>query len=302
MKTIAKRVFLFLCVNFFVILTISLVLNLLNIRPYLTAHGLNYGQLLAFCAVWGMGGAFISLALSRKMAKWMMGVHVIDPDRAAGAERELVTMVHMLARRAGLPKMPEVGIYDSYEVNAFATGPSSSRSLVAVSTGLLSRMNGAELEGVLGHEVAHIQNGDMVTMTLLQGIVNAFVMFFARIVAFVVSRALRGKDSEETGSSFTYMILVFFFEIIFMLLGSIIVATYSRFREFRADSGGARLAGRSKMIAALHSLERFVNTHDKRAEQPAFQAMKISSSTPILKLFSTHPPLEDRIRRLETEG
>jgi len=302
MKTIAKRVFLFLCINFFVILTISLVLNLLNIRPYLNAHGLDYGALMGFCLVWGIAGAFISLALSRKMTKWMMGVHVIDPDRATGRERELVTLVHTLARRAGLPKMPEVGIYESYEVNAFATGPTKARALVAVSTGLLSRMSVAELEGVLGHEVAHIQNGDMVTMTLLQGIVNAFVMFFARVAAFVVSRALRGKDSEESGSSFTYMILVFAFEIVFMLLGSIIIATYSRFREFRADSGGARLAGRTKMIAALHALERFVNTHDKHAEQPAFQSMKISSSTPILKLFSTHPPLEERIHRLEIEG
>jgi heat shock protein HtpX len=227
-----------------------------------------------------------------------MGVQVIDPEHATGAQRELVSLVHTLSRRAGLPKMPEVGIYDSYEVNAFATGPSRARSLVAVSSGLLSRMNAAEIEGVLGHEVAHIQNGDMVTMTLLQGIVNAFVMFFARVLAFTVTRAMRGKDSEEAGSSFTYMILVFLFEIVFMLLGSIVIATYSRFREFRADEGGARLAGRTKMLGALHALERTLNLHDKHAEQPAFQSMKISSTTPILRLFATHPPLEERIQRL----
>jgi heat shock protein HtpX len=300
MKSMAKRVFLFLAVNFFIILTISIILNLLNVRPYLTREGINYQALLAFCMVWGMAGAFISLALSRKMAKWLMGVHVIDT--ATGSARELVTMVHTLAKRAGLPVMPEVGVYDSYEVNAFATGPSKSRSLVAVSSGLLGRMSPTELEGVLGHEIAHIQNGDMVTMTLLQGVVNAFVMFFARIVAFVVSKALRGRDSSDAGSSFTYMLLVFVFEVIFMLLGSIIIATYSRFREFRADLGGARLAGRTKMIAALHGLERTLNTHDKHAEQPAFQSMKISSSTPILRLFSTHPPLEERIFRLEHQG
>ena len=147
MKSMAKRVFLFIAVNFLVIMMVSLILSLLNVRPYLRAHGLDYGSLLAFCLVWGMAGAFISLALSRIMAKWMMGVHVIDPNIAAGPEKELLNIVYTLAKRAGLPAMPEVGIYDSPEVNAFATGPSRSRALVAVSSGLLRRMNSSEIEG-----------------------------------------------------------------------------------------------------------------------------------------------------------
>lgn len=302
MRTIAKRVFLFLVVNFLVILTVSLVLNLLNVRPFLRSHGLDYNQLLVFCLVWGMGGAFISLALSRIMAKWMMGVHLIDPDRATGTEAQLVDMVHRLAKRAGLPSMPEVGIYESPEVNAFATGPTKSRALVAVSSGLLRRMNAIEMEGVLGHEITHIANGDMVTMTLVQGVVNAFVMFFARVLAYAVMQMSRRENNENTGSSLLYYVLVFVFEIIFMLLGSIVVATYSRFREFRADSGGARLAGREKMLAALHALQRTVQIQDPKTQQSAIQAFKISSRSNLLHLFATHPPLEDRIHRLETEG
>jgi heat shock protein HtpX len=302
MKTIAKRVLLFLAVNFCVVMTISLLLKFFNIQPYLSHKGLQYNTLIVYCLIWGMTGSLISLALSRKMAKWLMGVHLIDPAHAAGPEQELVTLVHGCARRAGLSVMPEVGVYDSFEINAFATGPSSSRSLVAVSSGLLRRMSGIELEGVIAHEIAHIQSGDMVTMTLLQGIVNAFVMFFARIVAFAVSTAMRDKNSSETAPSASYSIMVFLFEIIFMILGSIVVASYSRFREYRADSGGARIAGRSKMIAALRALEKTQQVHDKQAEQPAFQAMKISSTTPILHLFATHPPLQSRIQRLEHQG
>jgi len=302
MRTIAKRIFLFLAVNFLVLLTISVILNLLNVRPYLRSNGLDYNSLFIFCVVWGMGGAFISLGLSRIMAKWLMGVDVIHPETAQGAERQLVTLVHNLAKRAGLPAMPEVGIYHSPEVNAFATGPTKSRALVAVSSGLLQRMNMQELEGVLGHEIAHIQNGDMVTMTLLQGVVNAFVMFFARVVAFAITRLGRKSNDSGAPSIFLYSIVVFVLEIVFMILGSIVIATYSRFREFRADSGGARLAGRDKMINALKALERTVEIHDKHAEQPAIQALKISSPQGILRFFSTHPPLEERIARLEQEG
>ncbi len=293
-----KRVFLFIAVNFLVILTISLILNLLHIQPYLRAHGLDYSSLLAFCAIWGMGGAFISLALSRIMAKWLMGVQVINPQTAEGAERQLLTLVATLSKRAGLPCTPEVGIYQSQELNAFATGPTQSRSLVAVSSGLLHSMNSAQLEGVLGHEIAHISNGDMVTMTLLQGVINAFVMFFARILAYVVSNL--GKKEGERSSPFFYTMLVFVFEIVFMLLGSIVIATYSRFREFRADSGGARLAGRDKMISALHALEHTVR--DPKAEQSAFQAFKINNPQGIMRFFASHPPIEERIHRLETEG
>ena len=300
MRTMAKRIFLFLAVNFLILLTITLILNILNIRLYLNHYGIDYESLLSFCMVWGMAGAFISLALSRIMAKWLMGVRLIDPDTARGSNREILNIVYSLAKRAGLSHMPEVGIYESSEVNAFATGPSQKRSLVAVSSGLLRRMNKSEIEGVLGHEIAHIANGDMVTMTLVQGIVNAFVMFFARVLAYAVMRL--GKKSDESGSigsSFLYTLLVFLFEIVFMILGSIVIATYARFREFRADSGGARLAGRDKMIAALRALERTVEIHDPKAEQPAVQAFKISSHKGFLRIFSTHPPLEERIARLE---
>jgi heat shock protein HtpX len=299
-RTIAKRVFLFLAVNFLILLTVSILLSLFNVQPYLKGYGLDVGSLLIFCLVWGMAGAFISLALSRKMAKWLMGVQVIDPENPRRGDQVLLDIVDRLRKNAGLAVMPEVGIYQSPEVNAFATGPSRSRSLVAVSSGLLQRMDVRELEGVLGHEVSHIANGDMVTMTLLQGIVNAFVMFFARILAYTIAKM--GRKSDEAPSPILYYFLVTIFEIIFLILGSIVIATYSRFREFRADSGGARLAGRDNMINALRALERVTEIHDARAEQPAFQAMKISSSKSLLRIFATHPPLEERISRLELEG
>ncbi len=294
----AKRIFLFIALNAVVLITISLILNLLNVKPYLTQHGLDYNSLMIFCFVWGMGGAFISLGLSRIMAKWMMGVQVIDPDRCSGRERELVNMVHSLAKNAGLGTMPQVGIYNSNEVNAFATGPSRSRSLVAVSSGLLNRMNSAEVDAVLAHEVSHVANGDMVTMTLLQGVVNAFVMFFARVLAFAVTRMGRQRDDNSVESPFLYTMLVFVFEIVFMILGSIVIATYSRFREYRADAGGARLVGRDNMIRALQALKNTVEVKDPRKDQPAFQAFKISNPSGILRLFASHPPLDERIARL----
>jgi heat shock protein HtpX len=286
-----------------VMVTISLILNVLGVQPYLTARGLDYGSLAAFCLVWGMGGAFISLALSRMMAKWMMGVQVIDPSVRDPELQGLVERVHHLARAAGLPKMPEVGIYESPEVNAFATGPTKSRALVAVSTGLLHRMRSDEVDGVLGHEVAHIANGDMVTMTLIQGVVNAFAMFLARVLAFAISQATsRGSEDREEGSSFTggatYFITQFVLEMVFLVLGSVVVAWFSRQREFRADQGGARLAGREKMVSALEALRRTYEAVDPNA-QPAAQTLKISSrGTGIFRFFSTHPPLEERIERL----
>lgn len=302
MGTIGKRILLFIAVNVLVLVTISLILNLLHVQPYLSKTGLDYNSLMIFCLIWGMVGAFISLALSRIMAKWLMGVQVIDPKQAVGQERQLLEIVYNLARQAGLSTMPEVGIYQSSEVNAFATGPSQSRSLVAVSSGLLRRMNTPEIEAVLAHEISHITNGDMVTMTLLQGVVNAFVMFFARVLAYAVMRLGRQRDDGEIGSPFLYTMLVFVFEIMFMILGTIVIATYSRFREYRADAGGARLVGRDKMIMALRALERTTEIHDPHAEQPAFQAMKISNTKPFLRLFSSHPPLEERIARLERGG
>lgn len=294
-----KRIFLFLAVNILVMLTLSVLLKVLGIQPYLSARGMNYQSLMAFCLVWGMGGAFISLAISRMMAKFAMGVKVIDESNRSPELQDLVQRVHRLAREAGLPKMPEVGVYESDEINAFATGPTKSRSLVAVSTGLLRRMNRAEADGVLGHEVAHIANGDMVTMTLIQGVVNAFAMFLARAIAFAVSQAGNSRDDERSSlNSGTYFIVQFVLEIVFMILGSLVVAWFSRWREFRADRGGANLAGRDKMIAALEALRRNYEMVDSHA-QPAVATLKISSrGSGIFKLFSTHPPLEERIARL----
>lgn len=295
----ARRIFLFLCLNVVVLLTISLLLSLFNVQPYMSKYGLDMKQLLLFCAVWGFGGAFVSLALSRLMAKWAMGVQVIDPDTTNMQERRLLQLVHALAHKARLPKMPEVGIYDSPETNAFATGPSRSRALVAVSSGLLNTMNWEEIEGVLGHEISHVGNGDMVTMTLLQGVVNAFVMFFARVLAFALTRVGKRSDgSAEEPSPMVYNLLVFLFEIVFMLLGALVIAWFSRYREFRADAGGSSLAGKGKMVSALKCLQAVHETPDLKVEQPAFQAFKISNKKGILHLFSSHPPLEMRIQRL----
>ncbi|MBI2605893.1 MAG: protease HtpX [Deltaproteobacteria bacterium] len=295
-----KRMGLFLMVNALVVITISIILNVLGVKPYLTRYGMDYQSLMIFCLVWGMGGALISLALSRVMAKWMMGVHVITPRNSNSELSELVQIVHEMAKAAHLPAMPEVGVYESPEVNAFATGPTKSRSLVAVSTGLLHRMKREEVRGVVGHEVAHIANGDMVTMTLVQGVVNAFVMFLARVIAFALTMAGRGKDDESHGAPMAYYAVQMVLEIVFMILGSILVARFSRYREFRADSGGARLAGRSSMIQALEGLKRTFESVDPSA-QPAIQALKISSRPGgIMRLFSTHPPLEERIERLRS--
>lgn len=287
-----KRVFLFALVNLLVVVTISITLNVLGIRPYLSARGIDYGALLAFCLVWGMGGAFVSLALSRVMAKWMMGVQVVDPRTAGGGAAELVRTVHRLAERAGLPAMPEVGIYRSPEINAFATGPTKARALVAVSTGLLESMDAAELEGVLGHELTHVANGDMVTMTLLQGVINAFVMFFARVVAYAMTRS---RDDRDDSPMMRYFLTIAL-EIALSLLGSLVVAAFSRWREYRADAGGARLAGREKMIAALQELQRRFEPVDS---QPAYANFKIAGkSGGLIALFASHPPLEKRIAAL----
>ncbi len=297
-----RRIALFLAVNLLVVVTLSFILNLLGVHSYITAAGIDYNALMIFCLVWGMGGALISLAMSRMMAKWAMGVQVINPsmERDPGL-LALVQKVHMLARSAGLSTMPEVGIYNSPEVNAFATGPTRDHSLVAVSTGLLQRMNTNEVDGVLGHEIAHIANGDMVTMTLLQGVVNAFAMFLARVIAFAVAQVGSSRDDREESSGFSsgiYFVTQFVLEIVFMILGSLVVAWFSRLREYRADEGGARLAGKQNMVAALESLARMRELVDETA-QPAAATLKISGQgTGIFRFFSTHPPLEDRIARL----
>lgn len=293
-----KRISLFLLTNILVMLTISMFVKLLGIQPYLTRSGLNLGALAAFSLVWGFSGAFISLAISRQMAKWMQGVSVIDP-RNPGEFSWLVQMVHDLARRAKLPAMPEVGVYDSPEVNAFATGPTKSRSLVAVSRGLLQQMNRNEIEGVIGHEIAHIQNGDMVTMTLLQGVVNAFSLFVSRIIAYLVAQAMSSKDEEGEVNPAIFYVVSMIADIFLTLLGSIVVCWYSRQREYRADIGSARLsATKDKMSGALERLGRVFEVPVQT--QPALASMKISSHQGGWgALFRTHPPLSDRLARLE---
>ena len=292
-----KRIFLFMLTNLLVVVTISIVLNLLGVGHYTSRYGINYEHLAIFCLVWGFGGAFISLAISRWMAKMSMGITPIDPDRAYGDERWLVETVFRLSKDAGLTTMPEVGIYDSPEINAFATGPTKSRALVAVSSGLLHRMDKSEVEGVLGHEIAHVANGDMVTMTLIQGVVNAFVMFFARVIGFAISQALAGRNEngESNPSPWINMLVVFVLEMVFSILGMIVVSWFSRWREYHADKGGADLAGRGKMIAALEALQRAHGA--PREDTPALASMKISGGG-MMALFSTHPPIEDRIARL----
>jgi heat shock protein HtpX len=277
-------------------------LSIFNVKPYLQSYGIDYKSLMIFCLVWGMGGAFISLALSKLMAKWMMGVKIVDPSTASSELRNLLSTVHELCRSANMSHMPEVGIFESQELNAFATGPSQKRSLIAVSTGLLRQMSQRELEGVISHEITHITNGDMITMTLVQGIINAFVMFLARALAFACSNlGKRNNNSSSSGSYLSYTLFVFLFQFVFMILGSIVVSWFSRIREFKADKGGSYIVGKEKMIAALEALQRTQRIQDPKYAKASFSSMKISSKKKLgwMKLFSSHPPLEERISRLK---
>jgi len=285
-----KRIFLFVLTNIAIVATLTIVVSLLGLDRGLTDQGLNIGALAVFCFIWGMGGAFISLAISRWTAKRAMGVQLVD-GRTGQAELDwLHETVGRLTRQANLP-MPEVGFYESPEVNAFATGPSKSRSLVAVSSGLLRGMRRDEVEGVLAHEVAHIANGDMVTMTLLQGVVNAFVMFLARIIAYALTS--RGREDDRGGAPSFMLVMVL--ELVLGVIGMMVVAWFSRQREFRADHGGATLAGKASMVNALRRLGGNRELIDPRHE--ALATMKISGKW--TGLFSTHPPLEQRIAVLE---
>ena len=290
-----KRIGLFILTNVLVIVTIGIVWSLVS--HFLGLAGLNsyIPFLMAFCAVWGMGGAFVSLFLSKWMAKMFHGVQVIEPNNPNPELRALVNKVHDIARRAQLPKMPEVGVYESVDINTFATGPTKSNALVAVSTGLLQRMNDKEVEGVLAHEVAHIANGDMVTMTLIQGIVNAFAMFFSRILAGIVASNVDEKFREVVRFAVTIL-----GDIAFTLLGSIVVNYFSRRREFRADAGGAKYSSRENMIAALQKL-RSVYDLPIPPEEGQTATLMISNRDKggIAKLFMTHPPLEARIEALQ---
>lgn len=293
-----KRIMIFMAVSLLVSITISILLSFLGIGNYITAGGLQYGSLMAFCLVWGIAGSLITLMISKPLAKWTMGVNIVEEN---GQYRHLVSKVHGYARKAGLTKMPEVGIYHSSDLNAFATGPSRNNSLVAVSTGLIERMNEDEVDGVLAHEVAHIANGDMVTMALVQGVINAFVMFLSRVAAFAISQALRNNDDEDAAPNpFVNFAITMVLDIVFGLLALPIVAWFSRYREYRADAGGAELAGKNKMIAALEALKRAYPqlAESKEETNPSFQAMQISSKSSILELISTHPPLDKRITAL----
>jgi heat shock protein HtpX len=290
---VGKRIFYFLLTNVLVLATISIIFTLIpGTWNYIGPDGtIQFGTLLIFSAVIGFTGSFISLAMSRWMAKKMMGVRVLDPNGALSqSEREVVEKVHRLSRTAGLMHMPEVGIYDSREVNAFATGPSKKRSLVAVSTGLLHEMDDDAIEGVIAHEVAHVANGDMVTMTLLQGVVNTFVVFLARIAAFAVTRFVK-----EELAPIVHFLAIIFFQIIFSILGSLVVYAYSRHREYHADRGGADLAGKDKMKHALESLKAYANR--VRGDDTSVSTLKINGKRKS-SIFSTHPDLNERIRRL----
>ncbi len=286
-----KRILLFLATNLAVLVVLSTVVRLLGLDRYLGATG-GMGGLLAFAAVFGFGGAFISLAMSRWMAKRAMGVRVIDQP-ATPDEQWLVSTVRAQAEQLGIG-MPEVGIFNSPEPNAFATGARRDAALVAVSTGLLQKMRRQEVEAVLGHEVAHVANGDMVTLTLIQGVVNTFVIFLARLFGGFVDRVV---FRNEEGHGMAYFISVIVAEITLGILASVIVMFYSRQREFRADVGGARLAGHQNMIGALEALQRQRDPPGLPDQLAAF-GISAGARTGIKRLFMSHPPLEDRIAAL----
>jgi heat shock protein HtpX len=307
-----KRIGLFALVNLMVMITISLVLNILGLNHYLTSQGIHYPSLLAFCLIYGMVGSFISLMLSKKMAQWTMNLRMIPPTSVDPLDHHLVATVRRLSQSAGLTVVPEVAIYDSPEINAFATGPSRSNSLVAVSTGLLNRMSEPEVEGVLAHEVAHIANGDMVTMTLIQGVVNAFVMFISKTLAWLIAQGLTsqgddGESGEASGGAQPSFFMILAIEsvlyVVFGLLGSLVVAWFSRYREFRADAGGAATAGSHNMIAALQRLQTNAQLAPEASGQGAshdqMASLKIFGRSSWSAWFSTHPPLELRIARLK---
>ena len=286
------RIFLFLATNAAILVVITIVFNLLGLSGTLDAQGINLdlNALLVMSAVIGMSGSFISLAMSKWSAKQAMGVHVIEQPQNQ-TERWLVDIVAKQARLAGIG-MPEVGIFQTPEANAFATGMNKNSALVAVSTGLLQNMNADEVEAVLGHEMTHVSNGDMVTMALMQGVVNTFVYFFATIIGHVVDRVV---FKTERGYGPAYYITQIIAQIALGILASMLVMWFSRYREFRADAGGAKLAGRDKMIDALRALQRGHEAQDLPGQLAAFGINGGGMS----RLFMSHPPLEERIAALQ---
>ncbi len=289
-----KRVFLFIATNLAIIILLSVTLRLIGVESILDEQGvgLNLNALLVFSAVFGMGGSFISLAISKWTAKRFTGAQVIEQPRN-DTEAWLVNIIQGHARGAGIG-MPEVAVYDSPDPNAFATGARRNKALVAVSTGLLRSMKSDEVSAVLGHEVSHIANGDMVTLALIQGVVNTFVIFLARVIGHVVDRVV---FKTERGYGIGYFITVIVAQIVLGILASVIVLWFSRRREFRADAGGARLAGREKMIAALESLKRS-SEPTQMPEQLAAFGISGRRRSGLMRFFTTHPPLDERIAAL----
>ncbi|WP_257291732.1 protease HtpX [Endozoicomonas sp. ONNA1] len=292
-----KRILLFLLTNLAVIAVASITLNILGVGSYITAQGLDMKSLLAFCAVFGFAGSLVSLLLSKTMAKMGTGTQIIDQPRTA-QERWLLDTVKELSEKAGIG-MPDVGIFPSPEANAFATGWNKNASLVAVSQGLLDRFSPREARAVIGHEIGHVANGDMVTLALIQGVVNTFVMFFARIIGYAVDSFLR-RDEESSGPGIGFYVVSFIAEIVLGIAASAIVMWFSRKREFRADEAGAELAGRGDMIAAL---ERLRAEYDAPSAMPATMTafgIRKNGQGGLSALFSSHPPLEDRIQSLQS--
>ncbi len=294
-----KRIVLFVVTNLAVVLLLSVTARLLGLDRFIEQGGINFTALLGFAAIFGFGGAFISLAMSKWSAMRMVGAQVIETPRNE-AEAWLVSTVRRQAQQAGIG-MPEVAIYDSPEVNAFATGMNRDNALVAVSTGLLRSMTRDEAEAVLAHEVSHVANGDMVTLALIQGVVNTFVIALARVVGYFVDKALQGNNSnEEYRPGIGYMLTSLVAEVVLGMFASVIVMWFSRQREFRADAGGASLAGRQKMIAAL---ERLRSSHTQQLpDQMAAFGISGGVAQGLRKLLLTHPPLEERIAALRATG
>ena len=289
-----KRIILFLATNLAVMLVLGITANLLGVNRFLTANGLNLGALLVFAALMGFGGAFISLFMSKAMAKWSTGARVIDSP-SNSTEFWLVQTVERLSQRAGIA-MPEVAVYDG-EPNAFATGATKNSSLVAVSTGLLQSMSKEEVEAVLAHEVAHVANGDMVTLTLIQGVVNTFVVFLSRVVGYLVDSFLRRNDESSSGPGIGYMVTSFICEIVFGIVASIIVAYFSRQREFRADAGAAQLVGNPQPM--VNALRRLGGLHTEPLPQN-MASSGIAGGPAWMSLFASHPPIEERIAALQS--
>lgn len=285
-----KRIVLFVLTNIAVVAVLSIVLSVLGVNRFLSAQGLNVGMLLVFSLVVGFTGSIISLLISKPMAKWSTGANVITQPMNS-TEQWLLETVSRLAARAGIG-MPEVAVYDG-EPNAFATGAFRDEALVAVSSGLLLNMTREEVEAVLGHEIAHIANGDMVTMTLLQGVVNTFVVFLSRVVGYAVDRAMARNSNDAPSIGYTVSVLVC--QIVFGIMASMIVAWFSRHREFRADAGSASLLGSAQPM--VHALQRLGGLESSHLPQ-SVAALGINQSSGFMELFSSHPPIEERIAAL----